>query len=104
LITGARTNGLDASMDSNGIDAFVAVTATVPVDLWSHQGFGSSSNDASLAGYPAVTIPIGLVDDLPIGMSFFGRAFSEADLLAFAYALEQLLPARAVPTYIPREE
>jgi len=103
LVAGARTNGLDASFDNAGVDAFIAVTATVPVDLWDHQGFQSSSNMPSLAGYPAVTIPIGLVDDLPIGLSFYGRAFSEADLLAFAYALEQLLPPRAVPTYIPRE-
>jgi amidase len=57
-----------------------------------------------VAGYPSVTLPIGLSDGLPAGIHFFGRAFSEDVLLGLAYALEQKLPPRAVPTYIPREE
>jgi amidase len=104
LVTGARTNGIDAVMDAEGLDAFIAPTCGTAVGVWDHTFKGSSSGVSSLAGYPAVTLPIGLADDLPVGINFFGRAFSEADLLAFAFALEQLLPPRAVPTYIPREE
>jgi amidase len=50
-----------------------------------------------------VTLPIGVWNDLPAGIHFFGRAFSESVLLGLAYALEQRLPPRAVPGYIPRE-
>jgi amidase len=104
LVHGARDEGIDLAMDGAGVDALIAPTSQLSVDVWSNEFKGSSSNIPSLAGYPCVTLPIGLSDDLPGGINFFGRAYSEADLLAFAFALEQLLPPRAVPTYIPREE
>jgi amidase len=101
--TAMRANGIDAVMNDLELDAIVAPTTSMPVDVWSHQGFASSSSVSSLAGYPSITLPIGVWNDLPGGIHFFGRAFSEATLLGLAYALEQRLPARAVPTYIPIE-
>jgi amidase len=102
--TSLRTNGIDAIMDELELDALIAPTATLAVGAWEHSGFASSSNASSLAGYPSITIPIGTSNALPAGIHFFGRAFSEARLLGLAYALEQLLPARPIPEYIPREE
>jgi Asp-tRNA(Asn)/Glu-tRNA(Gln) amidotransferase A subunit family amidase len=46
---------------------------------------------------------MGEIDGMPIGVHIFGRAFSEAQLLAYAYAIEQLLPPRIIPAYIPRD-
>ena len=102
--TAMRANGIDAIMDELELDALIAPTATLAVGAWQHSGFASSSNASSIAGYPSITIPIGTSESLPAGIHFFGRAFSEARLLGLAYALEQLLPARPIPEYIPREE
>jgi amidase len=54
-----------------------------------------------VAGYPSVTVPAGLVRGLPVGLSFFGRAWSEGALLRFAFAFEQATKARRVPTFAP---
>jgi len=99
-----RANGIDAVMDELELDALIAPTATLAAGAWERSGFMSSSFASSVAGYPSVTLPIGLSDGLPGGIHFFGRAFSEGVLLGLAFALEQQLPRRAVPTYIPREE
>ncbi|CAN5847486.1 amidase [soil metagenome] len=99
-----RTNGIDAVMDELELDALIAPTASLAVGAFERGGFGSSSSASSLAGYPSVTLPIGVSDGLPAGIHFFGRAFSEDVLLGLAYALEQRLPLRAVPTYIPRDD
>jgi len=98
-----RARGIDAVMDDIELDALIAPTASLAVGVWERGGFGSSSSAPSLAGYPSVTLPIGISGDLPAGIHFFGRAFSEDVLLGLAYALEQRLPPRAAPTYIPRE-
>ena len=89
-------------MDADNLDAIIAPTASVagPVD---NRDFGSTSGLTSLAGYPGITIPMGEVDGLPVGLHIFGRAFSEAQLLAYAYAIEQLLPPRIIPAYTPRD-
>ncbi|MBA3378224.1 MAG: amidase [Chloroflexia bacterium] len=99
-----RTNGIDAVMDELELDALIAPTATLANAAWDQSGFMSSSFASSVAGYPSVTLPIGLHDGLPGGIHFFGRAFSEDVLLGLAYAMEQQLPPRIEPTYIPREE
>jgi len=60
---------------------------------------GGCSTAAAVSGYPHVTVPMGQVRGLPVGLSFFGRAWSEARLVALAYSYEQASQARKPPTY-----
>ena len=62
---------------------------------------GGSSSAAAIAGYPNVTLPMGAVHGLPVGLSFFGPAWTEAKLLGFAHAFEQLTKARRKPAFLP---
>lgn len=100
----ARENGIDATMDGAKVDVLIAPTAPVPTEVSSYgdAGFvGSSATPSAMSGYPSITIPIGLVNGLPVGMNIFGRAFSEKTLLQVAYGFERILLARTPPTYIP---
>ncbi len=63
-------------------------------------GTGFSSRPAAVSGYPAITVPMGFVSRLPIGVSFFGRAWSEPTLLKFAYAFEQATNHRQAPKFL----
>lgn len=101
-----RAEGIDAVMDELELDALVAPSAAIAASLTGagETYYGSSAEPASVAGYPSITIPIGLVNGLPAGIHFFGRAFSEETLLKLAYSLEQALPEREPPTYIERGE
>jgi len=54
-----------------------------------------------MAGYPNITVPCGRLYGVPLGISFFGRAFSEPVILTIAYAFEQATKARFVPQFIP---
>ena len=62
-------------------------------------GGGSCTTPPAVAGYPHVTVPMGQVRGLPVGFSFFGAPWSEAKLLALAYAYEQATHARKPPTF-----
>jgi amidase len=100
----ARARGLDATMDKLQLDALVAPTTTPawPIDLVNGDHLlGASSTLAAVAGYPNVTVPAGEVDGLPVGISFFGRAWSEAKLIGLAYAYEQATTRRRVPRFLP---
>jgi amidase len=66
-----------------------------------HYSGPSSSQLAAVAGYPHVTVPMGTVHGLPVGLSFYGTAWTDAKLLAAAYAFEQRARARVVPRYLP---
>ena len=66
-------------------------------DHFSGAGYGI----AAVAGTPSITVPAGEVRGLPVGVVFMGRAYSEAELLAYAYAFEQATRARKAPAFIP---
>ena len=98
----SRKEGIDAVMDKHRLDALVVPTQG-PAWLidWVNgdSAAGGSSTAAAVAGYPHVTVPMGQVRGLPVGLSFFGRAWSEARLLALAFAYEQATHARKPPTF-----
>jgi amidase len=99
----SRTEGIDATMTKHRLDALVAPTQgpVWKIDLINGDGGGGGSftQPAAVAGYPHITVPMGLVQGLPVGLSFVGRAWSEPTLLKLAYAYEQLSKARKPPTY-----
>jgi amidase len=89
-------------MTKHRLDALIAPTQgpVWKIDLVNgDSGAGSFTQPAAVAGYPHITVPMGLVQGLPVGLSFVGRAWSEPTLLKLAYAYEQLSPARKPPTY-----
>jgi amidase len=100
----ARDEGIDAAMTKHRLDALVAPTGGPAwiTDLVNGDAFtGSSSTPAAVAGYPSITVPAGHLHGLPIGISFFGGARSEAVLLAIAHAYEQATRHRRKPLFLP---
>ena len=98
----ARTEGIDAVMDAHKLDAIVAPTdgpAWLTDLVLGDHPLGSSSSAAAVAGYPSITVPAGFVSGLPVGISLFGRAWSEPTLIGFAYAFEQAQNARKPPRF-----
>jgi amidase len=99
----ARTEGIDAVMDKNKLDALVAPTGGPAwiTDLITGDHFGGgSSNAAAVAGYPNINVTAGNIFGLPVGISFFGRAWSEPTLIKIAYAFEQATKARQAPKFL----
>ena len=100
----AGPEGIDAVMEKHRLDALVA-PMTGPAWPTDHLNGdhvpGSSSTIAAVAGYPHVVVPAGDVSGLPVGISFFGRAWSEATLIRLAYAFEQATHHRHVPRFVP---
>ena len=99
----AAAQGIDATISLHKLDALVAPTQGPAwlIDLVNGDAGngGSFTSPAAIAGYPHVTVPMGFVRGLPVGLSFVGRAWTEARLLALAYAFEQAAPARRKPTF-----
>jgi amidase len=103
----ARLEGIDAVMDKNQLDALIAPTGGPAwiTDLITGDHFGGgSSNAAAVAGYPNINVTAGSMFGLPVGISFFGRAWSEPKLLAMAYSFEQATQARKAPRFLPQAE
>jgi amidase len=101
-----RAKGIDATMDKYRLDAMRGPSGgpagTVDlVTLTGGGGGGGSSQFPAVAGYPHITVPAGYHFGLPMGISFFGRAWSEPVLIKIAYAFEQATKARRQPQFIP---
>jgi amidase len=99
----SREDGIDGVMNKLHLDAILAPTGgpawlTDLID-GDHAG-GGSSNAAAVAGYPNINVPAGFIFGLPVGVSFFGRAWSEPALLKIAYGFEQLVKARQAPQFL----
>jgi amidase len=100
----ARTEGIDATLAKHKLDAIIAPTGG-PVwmtDLVNGDHFtGGYSSASAVAGYPHITLPAGMAFGLPVGLSFFGGAWSEPSLIKYAYAFEQASKARKKPSFLP---
>ncbi len=101
----SQAQGLDAVMLKNKLDAVVApsggaawMTDLVNGDCGVFEGLTSF---AAVAGYPSITVPAGFVQELPVGMTFLGRAFTEPTLIKIANAFEQMTKARKPPKFLP---
>ncbi|HEY4900761.1 MAG TPA: amidase [Terriglobales bacterium] len=100
----SRTEGIDAVMDKFKLNALIAPTGgpAWTTDLLNgDHTVGGSSTLAAVAGYPNINVPMGFTFGMPVGISFFGRAWSEPTLIRLAYAYEQLTNARKPPSFLP---
>jgi amidase len=84
-----REYGIDAVFANNNLDALVGPTT------------GTSWSIAAVAGYPYITVPVGLRENTAMGMSFFGKPFTDGPLIRYAYAFEQRTKARITPQLLP---
>ena len=100
----SRAEGIDKTMDEHRLDALVAPTSgpATLIDLVNGDyGPGGSSTMPAIAGYPHITLPCGFDFGLPVGLSIFGRAWSEATLFRIAFAYEQATRHRRPPKFLP---
>lgn len=103
----SRKEGIDAVMDKHKLDAIIAPTGgpAWTTDLINGDHFsGGSSTPSAVSGYPAITVPAGMVRGLPVGITFFGKAWSEGTLIKLAYAFEQETKVRKAPKFLMRAE
>jgi amidase len=101
-----RAKGIDATMDKHRLDAMMGPSGGPAglvdlVTMGGGGGGGGSSQFPAVSGYPHITVPAGFHLGLPMGISFYGRAWSEPVLIKIAYAFEQATKARRAPTFIP---
>jgi len=99
----AGKEGIDAVMEEHKLDAVIAQTngPTWTIDWVNGDHFsGGSSSPAAISGYPNITVPMGYIKGLPVGISFFGKAWSEPKLLKIAYAFEQATKHRKSPGFL----
>ena len=98
-----REDGIDKVMNGNKLDAIIAPTGSPAwkTDLLLGDHFvGGSSSLAAISGYPAITVPMGFINDLPVGITFFGKAWTEPTLFEIAYSYEQGTKHRKTPKYL----
>jgi amidase len=103
MLKATREDGIDRVMNTYKLDAIMAPTGSPAwkTDLLLGDHFtGGSSSLAAISGYPAITVPMGFINDLPVGVTFFGRAWSEPLLIEIGYSYEQGTKHRKAPKYI----
>ncbi|MBN2864272.1 MAG: hypothetical protein JXN62_13975, partial [Bacteroidales bacterium] len=103
MLKGTREEGIDKLMNDNNLDALIAPTGSPAwkTDLVLGDHFiGGSSSLAAISGYPAITVPMGFISSLPVGITFFGKAWSEGLLIEIAYSYEQATKHRRSPEYL----
>ena len=100
----ARKGGIDKLIEHHKLDALLAPTngPAWVIDYVNGDNFkGGSSQLAAVAGYPSITVPAGNIQGLPIGVSFFGKAWSESRLIQLSYAYERASKKRITPKFTP---
>jgi amidase len=100
----ARTQGIDILMKEYRLDALVSLTGSVAWRIDRVSGgltVVNSAQPAAVAGYPSVSVPAAQIDGLPVGLSFYGRPWSESRLLDLAADFESRTRARRVPQFLP---
>jgi amidase len=103
MFKATREEGIDKVMNMYKLDALIAPTGSPAwkTDLILGDHFtGGSSSLAAISGYPAITVPMGFISELPVGITFFGRAWSEPLLIEIAYSYEQATGQRKAPKYL----
>jgi amidase len=104
----AGRDGIDAVLAADHLDALVSPTASpawkIDAANGDQFGGGGAGGLAAVAGYPHLTVPMGAVMGLPVGLSIIGPAWSEARLLAYGYAYEQAAKAKVTPHFLPSIE
>jgi len=101
-----RKNGIDATLQKHKLDALIVPSGgpAWTIDLANGDAINwdmESTSSAAVAGYPHITVPAGYVFGLPVGISFFSKAWQEPNLIKFAYAFEQATQYRRQPRYLP---
>lgn len=98
----ARESGIDSTLRRRSLDVIIAPTggpAWVTDLITGDRYLGGSSTPAACAGYPSITVPAGFVEGLPVGVTFIGKAWSEPQLLRYAYSFEQAAKHRKAPEF-----
>jgi amidase len=103
MLKATREDGIDKIMNDNKLDALMGPTGSpawkTDLILGDHY-VGGNSSLAAISGYPAITVPAGFVENLPVGITFFGRAWSEPVLIEIAYSFEQGTKHRKAPKFL----
>jgi amidase len=103
MLKGSREEGIDKLLADNSLDALMIPTGSPAwkTDLVNGDHYmGGNSSLAAIPGYPSITVPMGFIGELPVGVSFLGKAWSEPVLLEIAYGFEQGTKVRKAPKYL----